>query len=210
MLLALGLIFATDRISAQDSLRFDIRPQPLAKALYAFSQTTGIEVMVDARQVAGRQAPEVSGSMPPLMALSMLLAGSNLAAHEFAPGTVAIGEILKAVEPSVEDLHYYADVQRAIEHALCSDPRTLPGHYRLALRLWVGQSGEVTRSKRLDTTGDDARDGALDAMIARIRIEKPPPPHFPQPIALIVSPVATAAATDCSGGAPAPRRAANP
>jgi hypothetical protein len=203
-------MFATDRISAQDSLRFNIRSQPLAKALYAFSETTGIEVMVDARQVAGHQAPEVSGSMPPLMALSMLLAGSHLAAHEFAPGTVAIGEISKADEPSVEDQHYYGDVQRAIERALCANPRTLPGHYRLALRLWVGQSGEVTRSKRLDTTGDQARDDALDAMIARIRVAKPPPPRFPQPIALVVLPGAAGAATDCSGGTSAPRRAAGP
>jgi hypothetical protein len=195
--------------AAQEPLSFDIPSQPLAKALYAFSATTGIEVMVDARQAAGRHAPEVKGSLPPREALSVLLSGSNLVAREFGPGTVTLTAMSPAAAPMLENQRYFADVQRAVENALCADARTSPGHYRFALKLWVGPSGEVTRAKRLDTTGDRTLDDALDAMIPRISIGKSPPSHFAQPIALIVSPNDTGTITGCSADMLAPRRAAN-
>jgi hypothetical protein len=210
MMIAVVLICGLQRVAAQNVFDLDIRSQPLSRALHAFSVATGIEVMVDARHVAGREAPEVRGSMPPLVAVSMLLAGSNLVVHQFAPGTLAIDEPLAANAASPEDQQYYADIQRAVERALCSDPRTLPGRYRLALKIWVGRTGEVIRSKRLDTTGDRSRDYLLDAMIPALSIAKAPPQRFPQTIALVVSPSAAGSAEACAPGWPAPRRAANP
>ncbi|HEY8334804.1 MAG TPA: secretin and TonB N-terminal domain-containing protein [Tardiphaga sp.] len=195
--------------AAQESLSFDIPSQPLARALYAFSATTGIEVMVDARQAAGRRSPEVKGSFPPREALSVLLSGSDLVAREFVPGTVTLAATSPAAAPTLESQRYFADVQRAVQNALCADARTSPGHYRLALKLWVGPSGEVTRAKRLDSTGDRTLDDALDAMIPRISVGKALPSHFAQPIALIVSPSDTGTITGCSAGMLAPRRAAN-
>jgi hypothetical protein len=210
MMIAVVLICGLQRGAAQSIFNIDIQSQSLSKALHAFSVTTGIEVMVDARHVAGRRAPEVRGSMPPLVAVSMLLAGSNLVAHEFVPGTLTIDEPSAANAPSSEDLQYYADIQRAVERTLCSDPRTLPGRYRLALKIWVGRTGEVIRSKRLDTTGDRALDHVLDAMIPTVSIARAPPAHFPQTIALVVSRSAAGSAEACAPGWPAPRRAANP
>lgn len=195
--------------SSQDAIRFDIPSQPLAKALHAFSATTGVEVMVDARQAAGRHAPEVRGSMPPHEALAMLLAGSTLVAHAFGPSTVTLATISPAAAPTIDDQRYFADVQHAIEQALCADIRTSPGHYRLALKLWVGPSGHVTRAKRLDSTGDRSRDDVLDDMLPRISVGKPPPPHFVQPIALVVSPRAAGSTPSCLAGMPAPRHAAS-
>lgn len=195
--------------AAQEPLSFDIPSQPLAKALYAFSAATGIEVMVDARLAAGHRAPEVKGSLPSREALSVLLAGSNLVAREFGPGTVTLAAMSPAAAPTLENQRYFADVQRAVENALCADARTLPGRYRLALKLWVGPSGEVTWAKRLDTTGDRTLDDALDAMIPKISVGKSPPSHFAQPIALIVAPSDTGTITGCSANMLAPRRAAN-
>jgi hypothetical protein len=209
---ALALVFAlsmaTGSGQAEESVSFDIPSQPLAKALYAFSAATGIEVLVDARQVAGHRAPDLKGSLPPHEALSILLAGSNLAARELGQETVMLAAMSPAPAAALEDQRYFADVQRAVEHALCADERTLPGRYRLALKLWIGPSGEVTRAKRLDTTGDRARDEAVDAAISRISVGKSPPPLLAQPIALIVWPSYTGAITGCSAGV-LPRRAAN-
>jgi hypothetical protein len=194
---------------AEESVSFDIPSQPLAKALYAFSAATGIEVLVDARQAAGHRAPDLKGSLPAHQALATLLAGSNLVAREFGKGTVMLAAMSPAAAPGLDDQRYFADVQRAVVHALCADPRTSPGRYRLALKLWVGPSGEVTRAKRLDTTGDRVRDDALDTVIPRISVGKSPPPLLAQPIALVVSPSYTGTTTGCPAGTPLPRRAAN-
>lgn len=194
---------------AEERVDFDIPSQPLAKALYAFSAATGIEVLVDARQAAGHRVPDLKGSLPPHEALSILLAGSNLAARELGRGTVILSAMSPAPASVLEDLRYFADVQRAVETALCADQRTLPGRYRLAIKLWVGPSGEVTRAKLLDTTGDRARDEAFDAVISRINVGKSPPPLLALPIALIVSPSDTGATTSCPTGFSQPRRAAH-
>ncbi|WP_322516787.1 STN domain-containing protein [Rhodopseudomonas palustris] len=209
---ALALVFAlslaTGSGQAEESVSFDIPSQPLAKALHAFSAATGIEVLVDARPAAGHRAPDLKGSLPPHEALSILLAGSNLVARDFGRDTVILAAMSPAPTSLMEDQRYFADVQRAVEHALCADERTLPGRYRLALKLWVGPSGEVTRAKRLDTTGDRARDDALDAAISRISVGTSPPPLLAQPIAVIVSPSYTGTITGCPAGV-LPRRAAN-
>jgi hypothetical protein len=76
--------------SQERPIGFDIPVQPLSKALYAFSEATGIEILVDARHAAGRQSTGVKGRMAPRDALEILLAGSDLVAQEFGPGTVGL------------------------------------------------------------------------------------------------------------------------
>lgn len=210
--LGLGLALTVNTAFAQDGrASFDIPAQSLARALYDFSTTTGIEILVDARHAAGRQSPGVKGSMTPRDALKTLLAGSNLIAQDFSPGTVTLSvPTMSAVRVRPEsDLPYFADIQRAVQQVMCSDARTLPGRYRLALKLWIGGSGEVLRSKRLDTTGDDGLDAVLDAAIQKIRIGRPPPPDLPQPVALVILPRPTSGSGECPSGAPDLRRASN-
>jgi hypothetical protein len=188
---------------------FDIPAQPLSKALYTFSAATGIEVLVDARQAAGRRSADIKGLMTPRDALAMLLMGSELVTQEFGPNTVTLktkATALSGMPPDV-DTSYFADIQRAVQQALCSDARTAPGRYRLALKLWIGQSGTVLRSKRLDTTGDDNLDGVLDVATQAIRIGRPPPRDLPQPVTLVVSP--RQGTTNCPSGASDLRRASS-
>jgi len=208
LIVALTVFSAIGAVSAQDAVNFNIPPQPLAKALHAFSATSGIEVMVDARQAAGRTAPEVKGLMPPRQALARLLAGSTLAAHSLGPGTVTLAAIAPVAPPAIDDQRYFADIQHALEQALCADPITSPGPYRLALKLWVSASGHVTRAKRLDSTGDRSRDDLLDDMLQRVSVGRPPPQHFAQPIVLVVSPRASGSPPSCVAALPAPRQAA--
>ena len=201
LMLAIVLVFAPGAAPAQqrpDRITFDIPAQPLSGALYSFSAASGIEVLVDARNASGRRSSTVTGTMPPHQALQALLAGSHLVAKEFEPGTVTLTVPETAIAPGAGSPSYFAEIQRAVEQTLCRDSRTLPGAYRLALKLWIGPSGEVLRSKRLDTTGDSDRDAALDAAVPSVRVGSPPPAELPQPVALIVSPGYTPENSNCA------------
>lgn len=209
LLLGLGwLVFVHPAFAQEQNIKFDIRARHLTQALHDFSATTGIEILVDARHVAGRFSSGVEGVMAPRDALRMLLAGSNLVAEDFGPGTITLSlprasGVSQTANPSANgDLPYFADIQRAVRQALCGDARTLPGHYRLVVKLWIGGAGEVSQSKRLDTTGDDRLDGLLDAAMQRVKVGRPPPTDLPQPVAVLIAPHQTA--SDCS---PHPHRA---
>lgn len=208
LMLGLALLALVHTARAQQDIDFNIPSQPLARALAAFSAATGIEVMVDARHAAGLQAPEVKGAMPPRDGLAQMLAGSELVAREFGPGTVTLVALSQGMRSGRDDQRYFGDVQRAIEQALCADTRTLPGRYRVALKLWIASSDEITRASRLDTTGDSMRDETLDTLLPRVSIGRLPPAHLVQPIVLVVSPIAASSATPCSAGAPLPHGAA--
>ncbi|MGO4717337.1 energy transducer TonB [Bradyrhizobium sp. 2TAF24] len=194
-------------------IRFDLPAQPLAKALQAFSAATNIEVLVDARHAAGRRSSDVQGAMMPREALALLLAGSGLVAQPFTADEAAFKIVAPPVPAPVAGLppgatRYFRDIQRAVELALCRDGRTAPGRYRLALKLWIGQSGVVLRSQRLDTTGDDALDGALDEVTRALPIGRSPPADLPQPVVLVISPQRAAVSAGCLAAAPEQRRAA--
>ncbi|UZE50517.1 STN domain-containing protein [Rhodopseudomonas sp. P2A-2r] len=185
-MLAVVCALSVGAVSAQQAVSLDIPAQPLARALFSFSAATGVEVLVDARHAAGRRSFPVKGAMPPRQALTLLLTGSNLIAREYAPGTITLSAT-EPTAPSATVEAYFAEIQRAVRLGLCSDAVTAPGHYRLALKLWIGPGGEIVRSKRLDTTGDDARDLAVDVAMSKITIGTPPPAEFSQPVALVVS-----------------------
>jgi hypothetical protein len=198
----------------EQPISFDIAAQPLAKALYAFSAKTGIEVLVDARQAAGLTSQGVKGTLNPRDALEILLAGSNLVVQEFGPETMTLRS-REAPPGSSVTLHqraepaFYADIQRAVFQALCHDVRATPGRYRIALRLWVSASGTVLQSKRLDTTGDGAIDAAIDTIVQGLSIGRAPPAGLAQPIALVISPRQGSDAAGCPPNAPDMRRASN-
>lgn len=64
---------------AQEATRnFDIPAQPLATALTAFGQQSGLQVSAQAPLVEGRSSSPVRGALSPMLALSQLLAGSGL------------------------------------------------------------------------------------------------------------------------------------
>jgi hypothetical protein len=182
------VLSATAAWAQELRFNFNMPAQPLSESLQAFSVTTGIEILVDARNTAGRQAPAIKGAMDVRDALDFLIAGSNLVAQQFGPQTITL-----MVAPTSNgvvrgnNLPYYADIQRAVQQRLCADERTAPGHYRLALKLWVGRSGRVLRSTRLDTTGDESLDALVDAAMQDIAIGRAPPPDLSQPVAIVIA-----------------------
>jgi hypothetical protein len=180
-------------------LAFDIPAQSLSRSLQDFSAATGIEILVDGRHTANARAPALKGKMPLRPALLHLLGRTNLTPEELPSGAVLLSIVQR---PSMrlpgDDQPYFADIQQAFQTALCRNGLTSPGRYRLAVKFWVGPSGDVVRAARLDTTGDDVLDSALDAVILHISIGKAPPTNLAQPIALVVSPGDTDAASVCA------------
>jgi len=56
---------------------FDIPPQPLAGALAAFGQQSGMQVSISAGLAQGVSSPGASGALTPAQALDRLLAGTG-------------------------------------------------------------------------------------------------------------------------------------
>ncbi len=204
--LALGSAAAQPAVDANKDFRIAI--QPLSKALHAFSALTGIEILVDARHVAGRMSAAISGQMTPREALDALLAGSDLVPYQFSAETITLRMATHQPARIVPgNLPYFGDIQRAVQRALCDDTRTMPGKYRLALKLWISNTGTIQRFKRLDTTGSDKLDAAVDAVMTNVSIGRAPPAELPQPVALLIAPQQAAASTLCQQDILPPRRA---
>jgi hypothetical protein len=169
---------ATPGIS-HGTTRFDIDAQPLAGALRAFSERTGIAVLFDDALVAGRASPGLHGEAAPRDGLRILLVGTGLNAHfssmnaftvnaapldpEDAPGAVA-----PAVPVLVED--DAAEIQRAVEKVLCVRRDTRPGSFRLALQVWIDPNGGVADVVALAPSDDEQRDARVLGAIRRARV----------------------------------------
>lgn len=83
---------ASPTTQAQNAQTFDFKQAPtsLGDALERLSLTTGIDVIVSSKLVAGKPAPALNGSYSAQAALARLLAGSGLV-HEFtAPDAVIV------------------------------------------------------------------------------------------------------------------------
>jgi hypothetical protein len=60
---------------------FDIPSEPLAEALQAFSQRSGVELFYESAITAGLKSPTLKGSFTPRDALRQLLAGTGFIVH---------------------------------------------------------------------------------------------------------------------------------
>jgi outer membrane receptor protein involved in Fe transport len=88
-LLLLACVCATS-VHADESKVFNIQSQSLAKALLDFSAQSNVAIMAPGPLLEGKQAPAVSGSMPPLRALEQLLRGTGLTSRVNEQGAVVI------------------------------------------------------------------------------------------------------------------------
>jgi len=168
---------------------FDIAPESLAKALIAYSNTTGIEVAIDSRDVRDRQSVGVRGTMDAGQALDVLLLGNQLSIHRLG-ATVILSPIDASDQndpASLREQSYYAKAQFAILRQLCQLNTTMPGAFRVAVKLWIDHTGKVMLAKRLVDTGDPERNAALDRAFEQLDVGAPPR-ELRQPIAVLISP----------------------
>jgi hypothetical protein len=196
-----------------DTIAFDIPPQPLLAALRSYSEITGQAVLVDDTLAAGKSSPGVHGHYDKTEALRQLLAGTGLVASYSSdqaftlkraepgkaagkaeserPESLGVGGIETVIE------HYAGKIQKPIEAALCQFDETRPGTYRLALQLWIGASGQVEQTKLLGSAGNPQRDGQVRRALNELVLD-PPPPGMPQPITLLLLPRHKAEVSACA------------
>ncbi|WP_457967113.1 STN domain-containing protein [Pseudomonas sp. R4-84] len=188
-------------------VEFAIPAQEMTVALELYSRASGVAILVDRQLAHGRRSTAVHGRLNARQALEQLLAGSGLAALYTGADAFTVKEAKLTLRadassrnggPTVREDNFARALQVALEQALCRSTVTRPGHYRAALQLWVGASGEVRRSRLLASTGDARRDAAIIEGLGTLDIGRVPPSSLPQPVTVLVVPGAASAGTECN------------
>lgn len=187
-------------------MHFDIPELPLVEALQRFAQRTGHSGLYDSRLAAGRRSREVSGEYTPEAALRLMLAGSGLQARYGSVDTFFIAaadeaggspSVAGAQEALAARQRFYGRLQAAMRVLLCQDEAIRPGHYRAAISLWFGTTGQVERVRLLDSTGSADRDTLLRQRLGMLRVGEPVPSSMRQPITFVIRPDSPMLAGDC-------------
>jgi hypothetical protein len=185
--------------------QFNIAPQPLADALDAFTDATGLLLLYNGRLTVNHASPGVQGVFTPEAALRQLLMGTNLTGYETNPGAVTlvstgpggqVAMILPAGTPMItlRPLHvsappetrnvylYTASLQYSILSALQHDTNVREAKYRADVNVWVTPSGRVLRSQLDAYAGDADLQPKLLQVIRSVAFQQTPPPNLPQPV----------------------------
>jgi hypothetical protein len=192
------------------ALTFNIPAQPLASALQAFSQTSGVEVLYESKIVSGLHSVTVAGDLTQEAALQMLLGGHEItvrytsrnaitlavpqASNDLPPtnplvttdlvlGTLHVGG---PDRPSTGLREYSDAVQADIEMVLRRSDKTRAGTYRVGVNLWVDPSRVVRKAELFKPTGDGERDTAIAGALQGLVISRPAPPNMPQPVRVVI------------------------
>lgn len=178
------------KVEPSGLMAFDLPAQPLISALETYGAVSGWQVVYESALANGRQSAEVKGAFTPEVALRMLLAGTGLSPHYMAAdGFVLVPDpAAKSTVPPRVVTQYYGRIQAGLRQTFCADRRARSGGYRVAVGLWIGSSGAVTRSALLDSTGDSDLDATLDRAVRDMKIGEPPPAGFAQPVVMVITP----------------------
>ena len=185
---------ATRASSESQMLDFDLPAQPLAAALAQYAAVSGRSVMFIDEWVAGRTSAPVRGRHAPHAALRALLAGTGFTADDVdtqLSGAFILKRVAAAsgvASTAGSPRGYDAMVQARVWDALCADLRTAPGHYRAILQLQVTESGRISQARLVSSSGDPARDAAMLAALAPLKMDRPPPVDLALPLTLAILP----------------------
>jgi len=181
---------------------FDIPAQPLDQALDAFSAASGIQVFYENALTEGRRSTEVKGRFDSQTALRLLLFKSGLAARMIATNTISIAKPQAAEVPDAAErqakrayLSSYGLMQAGIMRALCANPATRPGDYRVALQYSLSPLGSVERLKLIRSSGNGKRDAAIIGVLQNIMLL--PPGEMPQPVTIAIEPASPEGLAGC-------------
>lgn len=87
-----GVTWAADASPATQTLRFDIKPQPLASALNAFALQSHQQILFTPEIAKGKTTQGVHGALTPEAALEQLLAGTGLSSSKSPDGMVLVSQ----------------------------------------------------------------------------------------------------------------------
>ncbi len=192
---------------------FNIPSQPLATAIQAFSQASGVEVLYESSITAGRRSAPVEGRLTAQHALDQLLGTAGFSIRFTRPNAVVLAQpsakddlpatraaahfdllldtirvTASAEPPSDGQLHEFSEiVQSEVGAMLRKDARIRSGNYRIRVKLWIDPSRAVRHAELAQSTGDQVRDAAIETALQGFVISRVPPPNTPQPVRVIVS-----------------------
>jgi hypothetical protein len=196
---------------AVEPMEFHIPAQPLASALQAYGQRTGIQVLYESNSAVGRSSAAVEGIFKPDAALDLLLTGTELKVKYIRPDAITLA--LRSAErdglppiPPVADFSlgtvwvrggddgddtarrndYSESVQADVQKALKKNSRTRSGNYRAVLDLWIDPSRTIQRTELFKSTGDRERDAAVAAVLRGVLISRPAPANTRQPVRVAI------------------------
>lgn len=95
-LVGLVFIIAAPLRAGEPAYDLDIEPQPLAKALKAFAEQSGLQVVYYSELADGEESPEVSGKMTADQAMTQLLASTELTFDTMGEDTVVVETAIAA------------------------------------------------------------------------------------------------------------------
>jgi hypothetical protein len=190
------------------SVTFDIPAQPLASALEAYGEATGIEVFYDAALAVGRRSTAVKGSFSPTLGLKALLRGTGyiprptgLHAISVVPAPQDAAKQRIASTQSVDRYApYFAVLQARLSQVLCNDDHAEVGSNDIIFKFWLTASGAISRADVIASAGDSARDGMIAKLIEGLNVGVPPPAGLPEPITMAVFPPLAEEAPGCPAG----------
>jgi hypothetical protein len=175
-------------------LDFDIPPQALEGALKLYGRITLQPTLFRSEMLVGKQSFALHGSYTPEEAIVHLLSGTGLEAERIhtEAGSMWVlkqQEKEQSVYLAILALEGYPGVlQSLVRKTLCRDEITKPGTYRMLLRLYVAENGDVQQVRLLGSTGNVKRDKAIQQVLEAIHIGSAPPPDMPQPVTLLILP----------------------
>lgn len=177
-------------------ITFDIPAQPLAEALHAFGQQSGMAVLVDRELTARQRSMPLNGAFSARDGLRRLLEGTGLMARYSSAEAFTVQRVsLPAPAPNPRGAggasaagNYARTLQRAVEQALCRNELARPGRYRAAVQVWIDARGVLAQSRLLASTGNHPRDSALVESLRGLHLERPPPSALAQPVTLLLLP----------------------
>jgi hypothetical protein len=208
-----GAAAAEERRAAASAtpVAFHIPAQPLANALQAYGEQTGVQVLYESRSAAGLRSAAVEGTFTPEEALNVLLKGTELKVRYARPDAITLalpysekdlppeGPPIKAdlslgtlhVRASGDDddggLHDYSEsVQADVQKALEKNAKTRTGSYRAVLDLWIDRSRTIERTRLHQSTGDPDRDAAVVAAVRGVVISRSAPANIPLPVRVAI------------------------
>lgn len=206
MLLAVSLIASVPvhAESARDfrssePMTFEIPPQPLARALEAYSAVTGLDVFYNAALAERRNSAAVTGTLTPRQAIEIILAGSGYVPRVTSPGalTIVAPDPTPTAHAASDQRYeaYFSFMQERINDVLCTLPDGAAGSKDIVLRLWLASSGDVLRAAVLGE-GDESL-APFATAIASAKFA-PPPAEMPQPVTLVVFPASSLRDQPCA------------
>lgn len=188
------LVLSLAAHSEDGTRHFDLPAQSLPLSLQAFSEQTGISILVTSDRIKDKNASAVRGRYAPDQALDRLLHGTGLRSRRLGESGLTLVPVPEPGEAAGETsstssmpARYTRSLQQSVLSGLC---RRLPeqvGRFRLLVQLWTDQRGRITRVHIPDSEAEARHGDAVRAGFSELTLPTPPA-GMPQPLTLLLRP----------------------